>query len=317
MLKLGFENQSQKRSQGLTFSPLPETRSGKLLPLAISLFFIFFLLSALPVFAASVTLTWDAPTTNSDTTPLTDLSGYRVYMSTTSGQYNSGNIVKNNIPASSSTGGVTETTTVDNLPNGTYYFAVTAYDIYGNESSYSNEILKTTTGGGDTQAPTLPTGLSAQAISSSQINLSWTASTDNVGVTGYRIYRCTSSSCTPSTQIATSATNSYSNTGLSASTAYTYAVSAYDAAGNVSSQSTSVSATTSSSTSTTTLNNSGDSEISGGGCGFVKDNNGKGPKAKGQGLTFAMMLIITLAGIATARRLSLLKTAQHIKPSNN
>jgi len=43
MLKLGFENQSQKRSQGLTFSPLPETRSGKLLPLAISLFFIFFL----------------------------------------------------------------------------------------------------------------------------------------------------------------------------------------------------------------------------------------------------------------------------------
>ena len=49
----------------------------------------------------------------------------------------------------------------------------------------------------------------------------------------------------------------------------------------------------------------------------MKDNNGKGPKAKGQGLTFAMMLIITLAGIATARRLSLLKTAQHIKPSNN
>ena len=238
MLKLGFKNQSQKRSQGLTFSPLPETRSGKLLPLAFSLFFIFFLLNAIPVFAASVTLTWDAPTTNSDTTPLTDLSGYRVYMSTTSGQYNSGNIVKNNIPASSSTGGVTETTTVDNLTNGTYYFIVTAYDIYGNESGNSNEIQKTTTGG-DTQAPTVPTGLSAQAISSSQINLSWATSTDNVGVTGYSIYR-------DGALIDTSATNSYSNIGLSASTTYTYRVSAYDTAGNMSSQSSSASATTSS-----------------------------------------------------------------------
>ena len=195
--------------------------------------------------AATVTLTWDAPTTNSDNTALTDLSGYRVYMSTASGQYNSGNIVKNNIPASSSTGGVTETTTVDNLPNGTYYFVVTAYDIYGNESGNSNEIQKTTTGG-DTQVPTVPTGLSAQAISSSQINLSWTASTDNVGVTGYIIYRCLGSNCTPTTQIATSTTNSYSNTGLSASTTYTYRVSAYDAAGNVSSPSNSTSATTSS-----------------------------------------------------------------------
>ncbi|MFZ3091178.1 MAG: fibronectin type III domain-containing protein [Nitrospirota bacterium] len=246
MLKLGFKNQSQKRSQGLTFSPLPETRRGKLLPLALSLFFfILCLLNANTVLAASVTLTWDAPTTNSDNTALTDLSGYRVYMSTTSGQYNSGNIVKNNIPASSSTGGVTETTTVDNLTNGTYYFIVTAYDIYGNESGNSNEIQKTTTGG-DTQAPTVPTGLSAQAISSSQINLSWTASTDNVGVTGYIIYRCLGSNCTPTTQIATSTTNSYSNTGLSASTTYTYAVSAYDAAGNVSSPSNSTSATTSS-----------------------------------------------------------------------
>ena len=103
----------------------------------------------MPAFAATVTLSWNAPTTNSDTTQLTDLAGYRVYMSNTSGQYNSGNIVKSNIPASSSTGGVTETTTVDNLPNGTYYFIVTAYDIYGNESSRSNEILKTTTSSGN------------------------------------------------------------------------------------------------------------------------------------------------------------------------
>jgi chitodextrinase len=100
----------------------------------------------------------------------------------------------------------------------------------------------------DTTPPSVPTGLSATAISSSQINLSWTASTDNVGVTGYRIYRCQGTSCTPSVQVATSATNSYSDTALSASTAYVYAVAAYDAAGNVSAQSTSASATTTSPT---------------------------------------------------------------------
>jgi chitodextrinase len=96
----------------------------------------------------------------------------------------------------------------------------------------------------DTQAPTVPTNLGANAVSSSQINLSWTASTDDVWVAGYRIYRCQGSGCTPTTQIATSGTNSYSNTGLSATTTYVYRVAAYDAAGNVSAQSSSASATT-------------------------------------------------------------------------
>jgi hypothetical protein len=48
----------------------------------------------------------------------------------------------------------------------------------------------------------------------------------------------------------------------------------------------------------------------------VKDDNGKGPRAKGEGLSLMIMLIITLAGIAIARRLSQLKTAHHIKPFN-
>jgi hypothetical protein len=89
----------------------------------------------------------------------------------------------------------------------------------------------------DTNSPSIPTNLTATAVSSSQINLSWTASTDNVGVTGYRIYR-------GGTQITTSTTNSYQNTGLSSSTTYTYTVAAYDAANNVSNQSNSASATT-------------------------------------------------------------------------
>src|SRR5271166_3718688 len=91
--------------------------------------------------------------------------------------------------------------------------------------------------GGDTTPPSVPTNLSASAVSSSQINLTWTASTDNVGVTGYKIYR-------GGVQVGTSATNSYSDTGLTASTAYTYTVSAYDPAGNNSAQSASASATT-------------------------------------------------------------------------
>jgi hypothetical protein len=97
---------------------------------------------------------------------------------------------------------------------------------------------------GDVAPPSIPTNLTATAVSSTQINLSWTASTDDVGVTGYRIYRCQGSGCTPSTQIATSPTNSYSDTGLTASTTYRYRVRAYDAAGNLSSYSSTVSATT-------------------------------------------------------------------------
>lgn len=89
----------------------------------------------------------------------------------------------------------------------------------------------------DTTPPSNPVNLAATAISSSQVNLSWTASTDNVGVTGYRIFR-------GGTQVGTSASNSYSDTGLSPSTTYTYTVLAYDAAGNVSSQSASAQATT-------------------------------------------------------------------------
>ncbi len=96
----------------------------------------------------------------------------------------------------------------------------------------------------DTTPPTIPTNLTATAISTSAINLSWTASTDNIGVTGYRIYRCQGVSCIPSVQVATSPANSYSDTGLSASTTYVYTIAAYDAAGNVSSQSISASATT-------------------------------------------------------------------------
>ncbi|MBO9554981.1 glycoside hydrolase family 6 protein [Cellulomonas sp.] len=89
----------------------------------------------------------------------------------------------------------------------------------------------------DTTAPTAPTGLTAGTPTSSSVSLSWTASTDNVGVTGYDIYRGT-------TLVGSSTTTSYSVTGLSAATTYSFTVKAKDAAGNVSSASSAVSVTT-------------------------------------------------------------------------
>jgi hypothetical protein len=91
------------------------------------------------------------------------------------------------------------------------------------------------------QPPSVPTGLIATAASSSQINLSWNASNDTAGtLAGYKVYRGGS-------QIGTSTTTSYQDTGLAASTSYTYNVAAYDTSGNTSAQSAGASATTQSS----------------------------------------------------------------------
>ena len=100
--------------------------------------------------------------------------------------------------------------------------------------------------GPDTTPPTQPGTLTANAVSSSEVDLSWGASTDNVGVTGYNIDRCSGTSCTPVTQIAkTSGTGTtYKDTTVSASTSYSYQVIAFDAAGNPSPPSNTASATT-------------------------------------------------------------------------
>lgn len=117
-----------------------------------------------------------------------------------------------------------------------YSYTVSACDAASNCSAQS---LATSTTTLDGQAPTVPTGLMAVAISSVQINLSWTASTDDVGVTSYKIYQ--DGGATP---IATPTGTSYNDTGLISSTTYSYAISACDAAGNCSPQSITVSTTT-------------------------------------------------------------------------
>lgn len=96
----------------------------------------------------------------------------------------------------------------------------------------------------DTTAPTAPTNLAATVVSASQIDLSWTASTDAVGVTGYSVERCQGSGCSSFSQIATPSGTSYQDTGLSAGTSYSYRVRAIDAAGNLSGYSNVASATT-------------------------------------------------------------------------
>jgi hypothetical protein len=76
------------------------------------------------------------------------------------------------------------------------------------------------------------------------MSVTWLAFTDNVGVTGYRLERCTGANCNNFAQIATPSGTSFSNTGLAADTSYRYRVRAIDAAGNLSSYSDVASATT-------------------------------------------------------------------------
>jgi fibronectin type 3 domain-containing protein len=115
------------------------------------------------------------------------------------------------------------------LTLGSYSYRVLAVDAAGNKSAYSNVATASIT---DTTPPTAPTGLSATA-SGNAISLGWTASTDNVGVTGYLVERCLGTGCTSFVQIAISTTTSYTDSGLSPGT-YSYRVRATDAAGNLS-----------------------------------------------------------------------------------
>jgi hypothetical protein len=91
--------------------------------------------------------------------------------------------------------------------------------------------------GGDTASPSVPTGLAAPGKTSSSVSLSWNASTDNVGVAGYKVLR-------GGTQVGTASGTSFTDTGLTPSTAYTYAVQSFDSAGNTSAASSSLTVTT-------------------------------------------------------------------------
>ena len=109
-----------------------------------SLIFVMMLCLSLPALAADITISWDAPTTNADGTLLTDLAGYKIYVSKSPGIYTDAGIDVGNVL----------TKTLTNFCEGTYYFVATAYDTSGNESTYSNEVSKIIK-----IAPAAPTGL--------------------------------------------------------------------------------------------------------------------------------------------------------------
>jgi chitodextrinase len=124
--------------------------------------------------------------------------------------------------------------TDDNLPN--------PWDTLPTGAYWSDELTQTgASGGGDTTAPTAPSGLSASAVTATGVTLSWSASTDDVGVTAYDVY---AGSSIVATVGGSTTTATVSN--LSPGTGYSFTVKARDAAGNVSPASAPVSVTTAS-----------------------------------------------------------------------
>ena len=120
--------------------------------------------------------------------------------------------------------------------NTEYSYRIIAIDIAGNPSNAS-EITVRTSEGQDTVPPEKPSSLRAEYDGLAGVNLSWNASTDNVGVTGYKIYRSLNGSDWIYIGSVDMATLTYKDSNLYAETTYLYSVTAYDGAGNESEKS--------------------------------------------------------------------------------
>ena len=120
----------------------------------------------------------------------------------------------------------------------TYTVALEAYDAAGNVSNkaYATVLATTAACPGDTQPPTMPTNLVAASSTTTSVMLSWNASLDNVGVAGYRVYN-------GATNVGSGSWTESTGPGLACGTTYTFAVEAYDAAGNRSTRASMVTAT--------------------------------------------------------------------------
>ena len=174
-----------------------------------------------PILTASGTtqtttnLAWSGATDN------VAVTGYEVYRGTT--------LLGSTASTTYSVTGLTASTA--------YTFSVKSKDAAGNTSASSNSVNVTTLAPDlDTTAPTAPT-LSASGTTQTTTNLSWSGATDNTAVTGYDVYSGT-------TLLGSTTSTTYSVTGLTASTAYTFSVKAKDAAGNTSASSNIVNVTT-------------------------------------------------------------------------
>jgi len=155
------------------------------------------------VSSTSITLTWDLSSDNMA------VAGYNVYRDGL--QINSGPITTNTYVDSSGL-----------ISDRSYTYSVRAFDPSGNTSETSGVLARY-----DTTAPTTPPGLTASYISTNSIILKWQPGSDNIGLVGYYVFR-------NGLQLATTSGTTYTDTGLTTSTAYTYTVNSYDAAGNLS-----------------------------------------------------------------------------------
>ena len=172
-------------------------------------------LTASSITVNSFTLNWTASTDN------VGVSSYEVYAGPT--------LKGTTITTSMNITGLT--------CNTAYSMTVKAKDAAGNISAASTALNVTSSPCADTQAPSVPTGLASSNVTSNSFTLSWTASTDNVGVTAYDVFK-------GGTSIGTTTATSISVSGLSVSTSYSMTVKAKDAAGNISAASTALSVTT-------------------------------------------------------------------------
>lgn len=160
-------------------------------------------LEAASITSSSVVLNWD---------PSTDdvaVAGYRIFQDAVE--------IGTSVTNSFGITGLSEETE--------YLFSVSAYDASGNESDPSDSLSVTTSQSPDVIAPSAPTELVASNILSSSFTLSWTASTDDRGVAGYRVF-------IDGVEFGTSASTSLFISGLNPATTFSMTVVAYDATGN-------------------------------------------------------------------------------------
>ncbi len=164
----------------------------------------------------AIDLSWTAATDN------VGIAGYRIF--------------RDGGPTAIST--VNGTSFSDIGQSGTHSYTVAAIDAAGNQSALSN-VAGATAPIADVTPPTAPGALIAIASSTTTIDLSWSASTDNVGITGYAVFRDGAVAA-----IGTTAGTAFGDIGLAPGSTHSYRVAAFDAAGNRSALSNPASATT-------------------------------------------------------------------------